>query len=62
MNPPKPKIIPIWHLIGMSFAEGLNNMVPATLICHRCRLTLAAADYRTHRERECPALFPEEIE
>jgi hypothetical protein len=55
-----PEIIPIGQLVGGTFAEALNHMVPATLICHRCRLTLAAADYQIHRERECPALFPEE--
>jgi hypothetical protein len=57
-----PRVIPIRHLIGMSFTQGMNYMVPAVVICHRCRLTLAAADYQDHRQKECPALFPEEIE
>jgi hypothetical protein len=52
--------IPIGNLIGGTFGEALNHMVPAAVICNRCRLPVAAADYRDHREKECPALFPEE--
>lgn len=52
--------IPIGHLIGETYAVGLNHMVPAAVICHRCRLEIDARDYQDHRERDCPALFPPE--